>query len=83
MMILYSWGQTACSQGIDQVSDSVYLKVTKARSTTDRTYYWLKDIRTKEKYYTVCSCKQIHKKGDVVPVAKNDLEFIPGKILFY
>lgn len=55
-------------------TDSARLKVTKARSGADRTYYWLKDMDTKEKYYTVCSCLQRHKEGEIVKVARKDIE---------
>ena len=61
-----------------QKSDSIRLEVTKARSGADRTYYWLKD-GDKRKYYTVCSCEQKHKKGDIVFIAKKDIEFIEPK----
>ncbi len=57
-------------------TDSARLKVTRARSSQDRTYYWLKNLETKENYYTVCSCVQKHFKGDIVLIAKKDIEFV-------
>lgn len=69
-IVLGAW-LTSNSQA---TTDSARLKVTKARSGTDRTYYWLKDIDTKEKYYTVCSCLQRHKEGEIVKVARKDIE---------
>jgi len=65
----YSFGQ----------SDSVKLKVTKARSDNDKTYYWLKNMETKENYFTICECYQKHFKGEIVLVARKDIEFIEPK----
>ena len=31
-------------------------------------------METKEKYYTVCSCEQKHKEGEIVLVARKDIE---------
>ena len=62
----YSFGQT----------DSVRLKVTKARSDNDKTYYWLKNMETKENYFTICECYQRHFKGEIVMIKRDDLIFI-------
>jgi len=67
------------SKSYGQKVDSIRLEVVKARSNQDRTYYWFKDGKG-NKYYTVCSCEQRHKKGEFVLVSKKDLElFIEPK----
>ncbi len=60
-------------------ADSVKLKVTKARSDNEKTYYWLKNMETKENYFTICECYQRHFKGEYVMIARKDIEFIEPK----
>lgn len=71
LMILFAWGQVS-AQG------SAYLKVIKVKTTTDRVYYWLKDIKTKEMYLTICKC--YHNKGEIVAVARKDLFIITDSV---
>ena len=67
------------SKSHGQSVDSIRLEVVKARSNEDKTYYWFKDGKG-NKYQTVCSCEQRHKKGEFVLVSKKDLElFIEPK----
>ena len=58
-------------------TDSIKVKVTKVRTENDITHYWMKDIETGTKYYTVCNCPERKKriKGEVVAIAKPDLIF--------
>lgn len=67
---------------INAQTDSVKLVVTKVRTADKNQYYWLKDIKTGDKYYTVCECKPVRQKGEVVTIVKRDMEFVPGKIKF-
>ena len=67
------------SKGSGQKVDSLRLEVVKARSNEDRMYYKLKDGEG-NKYYTVCSCLERHKKGEFVMISKKDFElFIEPK----
>jgi hypothetical protein len=66
------------SKSYSQTTDSIRLEVVKARSNQDRTYYWFKDGNG-NKYYTVCSCEQRHKKGEFVMISKKDIGFIEPK----
>ena len=62
-----------------QTQDSIKLEVTRARSDQDKTYYWLRDAE-KNRYFTICSCVQKHKKGDFVMIARKDFEIIAEKV---
>jgi len=68
--------------GICYGQDSLKLKITRVKTAEKNVYYWLTDIKTKDKYYTVCQCLPIRKKGELVTIVKRDMEFIPGKIKF-
>lgn len=80
ILILTSFLGAWLASNSQATTDSARLKVTKARSGADRTYYWLKDMDTKEKYYTICSCVQRRKEGEIVLVARKDLELISQKM---
>lgn len=62
--------------------DSVKLKITKVLTSEKKVYYWLKDVASGARYYTVCECKPVRKKGEVVTLVKKDMEFIEGKIKY-
>ncbi len=64
------------SAGTCYGQDSIRVRVTKVRTSDITTYYWLQNVETKERYYTVCSCKTKREKGEIVAIAKKDLFFV-------
>jgi len=65
----------AQGQGFDKVpNDSIELKVQWSKKIGNKSYYIFK-LPSGEKVRSVCTCKELRRKGTVVKVAKNDLIF--------
>lgn len=55
--------------------DSVQLKVTWSKRVGNTTHYIFK-MPSGEKVKSTCECKELRRKGEIVIIAKKDIEFI-------
>lgn len=60
--------------GSGLTQDSVYVRITKAKTKGVVQKYWMKDIKTGTQYYTECRCTCVRTKDDIFLVAKKDLQ---------
>lgn len=56
--------------------DSVEFKVLWSKKIGDTSYYFLKNLTTKEKVYCKCCCDKLYKKGTIRMIAKKDEKYI-------
>ena len=58
--------------------DSVTVKVQKTRTNSEGQHIvWLKDVKTRQEYITICDCKQLPanvKKGNTITLHRSQLQ---------